>query len=96
MHELNTSGAKNVAEKMEMGEDGSNLIDEKDLGKSILTLSEVEQTFETDSDLFNITLCDGETPEQRTVLLKKNNVEVDGQQKLIIMIRDVTDSIRLE
>ena len=29
-------------------------------------------------------------------MLKKNNVVVDGKNKLIVMVRDVTDKVRLE
>jgi len=32
----------------------------------------------------------------RTVVLKKTYVEIDDRKKLIIMIRDVTDRVRLE
>ena len=33
---------------------------------------------------------------EKTVVLTKKLVEVDGETKLIVMIRDVTDSIRLK
>ena len=32
----------------------------------------------------------------RTVILKKHQVEIDGQTKLIVMIRDVTDKVMLK
>lgn len=32
----------------------------------------------------------------RTVLLQKSNVEIQGADKFIIMVRDVTDKITLE
>jgi len=39
---------------------------------------------------------DSQTDDYRTVVLKKNQVEIDGKVKLIIMIRDVSDRVRLE
>ena len=32
----------------------------------------------------------------RTVLLTKTQVEMDGESKVIVMVRDVTDKVRLE
>ena len=32
----------------------------------------------------------------RTVVLKKNFVEIEGAKKLIVMMRDVTDKVTLE
>ena len=32
----------------------------------------------------------------RTVILKKNKVEVDGKIKVIVMVRDITDKVSLE
>ena len=75
-------------------------IGEADLGESVLTLTEALFTFEVESEMFNIKLP-SETQRQgnshyRTVILKKHQVEIDGQTKLIIMIRDVTDKVMLE
>ena len=67
-----------------------------DLGENVLTLTEVMQTFEVESEMFNIKLNTEETADYRTVVLKKNVVQVDGKQKLIVMIRDITDRVRLE
>ena len=65
-----------------------------EIGLSVLTLSEVLQTFAVDSAMFNIKLNDLQF--YRTVVLKKNIVEIDGKNKVIIMIRDVSDKIRIE
>jgi hypothetical protein len=50
--------------------------------------------------MYNIKLKRSEEDSQkdscRTVVLKKNQVEIDGKVKLIIMIRDVSDRVRLE
>ena len=46
--------------------------------------------------MFNIKLKNEETPDYRTIILKKTIVQVDGKQKLILMIRDITDRVRLE
>ena len=73
---------------------GSLTIDEEELGKSILNLSEVLRTFEIESALYNIRLPNG--GEEITVILTKKKVEVDGETKLIVMIRDVSDKIRLQ
>ena len=32
----------------------------------------------------------------RTVILTRNKVEIDGKDKTLIMIRDVTDKVRLQ
>ena len=88
MRELKVSKADAAAERMEMTEDGSKSIRETELGQNVLTLKEVAQTFEVDSAMYNI--------KDRTVMLKKNKVEVDGKTKLIVMVRDVTDKVSLE
>jgi chemotaxis signal transduction protein len=50
--------------------------------------------------MFNIKIgvaTDADTEaEYRTVVLTKTNAEIDGKIKLILMIRDVTDKVRLE
>jgi hypothetical protein len=65
----------------------------------VLTLDEVLQTFEVESSMFNIKLRAGDeedTQNVRTVMLKKNYVEIEGRTKVIIMIRDETDKVKLE
>ena len=99
LRELNTAGAEQAAEKMEMT-DGTKSIGETDLAESVLTLTEVLMTFEVESDMFNIAMPSN-TQRQgnghyRTVIFKKHQVEIDGQTKLIIMIRDVTDKVLRE
>ena len=94
MHELKSSMVDTVAEKM-VREDEENIC-LTDLGQNVLTLTEVMQTFEVESDMFNIKLNTEETAVFRTVILKKTVVQVDGKQKLIVMIRDITDRVRLE
>ena len=59
----------------------------------MLTLDEVVQMFEVESAMYNIKMSDGNV---RTVVLTKRKYEVDGENKLIIMIRDVSDKVRLE
>jgi hypothetical protein len=54
LHELKMSAAEEVAAKMDMT-DGSS-IHLTDLGNSVLTLSEVVQTFEVESPMYNIKL----------------------------------------
>ena len=44
--------------------------------------------------MYNIKLNDVDG--YRTVVLKKNNVVIDGETKLIIMINDVTEKVRSE
>ena len=44
--------------------------------------------------MYNIKLDDVDG--YRTVVLKKNNVLIDGGTKLIIMINDVTEKVRFE
>ena len=65
---------------------------------SVLTLSEVLLTFEKESAMFNIKFSDSSYPttDCRTVVLTKTMVEVDGKNKLTVMIRDVTDKVRLQ
>jgi len=94
MHELKTVRTAQVAENMESEDENSQSIMVTELGKSVLTLSEVLLTFERDSAMFNIKVLDAS--EYRTVVLTKTKAEVDGKEKLIIMIRDVTDKVRLE
>jgi hypothetical protein len=96
MHQLKTVDAHNVAEKMEKPDDLSNSITVTELGESVLTLSEVVQTFEVESALFNIRLTGDKENAYRTVSLRKNKVKVEGKDKLVLMIRDVTDTVRFE
>ena len=97
MHELKTSGISKVAEKMMMTEeDGSKSIEITDLGENVLTLYEVLQTFDEESAMFNIKLWKEDRFDYRTVVLRKNKVEFDGRSKVIIMIRDMSDRVRLE
>ena len=48
--------------------------------------------------MYNIKLPEEQETEIgfRTVIMSKTNVEIDDQKKLIIMIRDVTDQVRLQ
>ena len=75
-------------------EEGSKSICVTELGQSVLTLQEVIQTFKVNSSMYNIKLNGVEG--YRTVVLKKNNVVIDGETKLIIMINDVTEKVRFE
>ena len=43
--------------------------------------------------MYNIKLTDDTC---RTVILTKNEVEIDGKDKTLIMIRDVSDKVRLQ
>ena len=60
-----------------------------------MTLSEIIQTFEGESSMYSIKLVAGSS-DYRVVVLTKNKVRVDGVDKVIIMIRDVTNKIKLE
>jgi hypothetical protein len=55
-------------------------------------LGEVLQTFTGESDLYTIKI----TGVTRTVVLTKNEVEMEGERKVIVMVRDVTDKVKLE
>ena len=85
---------------MMMTSEGNHSIEENELGENVLTLHEVLQTFEVESPMYNIKLKrseeNSEEDDYRTVVLEKNQVEIDGSVKLIIMIRDVSDRVRLE
>ena len=94
LHELNTDSPAEVAKQMEL-DSFSNSIEEIDLGSSVLTLNEVMQTFEVESTMYNIKLPQTSI-DYRTVILTKNRGEVDGACKLLVMINDVTDRVRLE
>ena len=78
---------------MDKDTDGSMSIQGIELGQSVLTLDEVVQMFEVESAMYNIKMDDSN---MRTVVLTKRKYEVDGENKLIIMIRDVSDKVRLE
>ena len=100
-YELKTSGFATVAEMMEKDDNNnSKLIQESELGHSVLNLTEVLQTFEVESSMFNIKIgvATDETAEAeyRTVVITKNEAEIDGKTKLIVMIKDVTAKVRLE
>ena len=90
MHELNTVKVERVTEKTD-----EESIEVTELGQRVLTLSEVLLTFETESPMFNIKLAERQG-KYRTVILSKNSVEVDGTNKIILMIRDITDKVKLE
>ena len=94
MHELKTLKPAQVAERMDSENEADSSIQVTELGKSVLTLSEVLLTFDRESKMFNIKLSDD--VEARTVILTKTQVEVDGKNNLIVMIRDVTDKVRLQ
>ena len=94
-HELKTFGVEKVAAKLETQEDLSKSICTTELGHSVLTLDEVMQTFESSSTMFNIKLR-RTSIDCRTVILTKNKVEVDGASKLLVMINDVSDRVKLE
>ena len=95
LHETKTSGVATVAEKMSKDENSVS-ITETELGKSVLSLKEVLQTFERESDMFNLKVrVDHEETEYRTVILSKNKAEIDGKKKVIVIIRDITDKVRL-
>ena len=100
MHELKVTGVKKAARKMMMTSEGNHSIEENELGENVLTLHEVLQTFEVESPMYNIKLKrseeNSEEDDYRTVVLEKNQVEIAGSVKLIIMIRDVSDRVRLE
>ena len=68
--------------------ESTSTIGETELGERVLTLSEVIQTFEVESGMFDLG--------SRIVVFTKRKVEIDGREKLIVMIRDVTDRQRLE
>ena len=44
--------------------------------------------------MYNVKLNEG--GDYRTVVLKKNYAVIDGREKLIIMINDVTDKVKYE
>jgi hypothetical protein len=52
------------------------------------------QTFEVESHMYTVELVGGQG--QCTVFLKKSKIEVNGENKLIIMLIDVSDRVRLE
>ena len=64
-----------------------------ELGQSVLTLAEVIMVFDKESAMYNIKVTGQET---RTVVLTKNEVEVDGSTKVIVMIRDISDRMKLK
>ena len=64
-----------------------------ELGQSVLTLAEVIMVFDKESAMYNIKVNGQET---RTVVLTKNEVEVDGSTKVIVMIRDISDRMKLK
>ena len=90
MHELKTVKVERATEKTD-----EESIEVTELGQRVLTLSEVLLTFETESPMFNIKLAERQG-KYRTVILSKNSVEVDGTNKIILMIRDITDKVKLE
>jgi len=94
LHELKTSGTATAAQKMlETVEDDNSIMEESELGQSVLTLGEAVQTFTIESQMFNIKL---DQDDYRTVVLHKNEVQIDGKTKLIVMVRDLSDKVRLE
>jgi len=94
MHELKPAEEIRVTENMTEEEEGSKSICVTELGQSVLTLAEVLQTFEESSAMFKINLYNSDSC--RTVVLKKNYTTIDGETKMIVMIRDVSDKMRLE
>jgi hypothetical protein len=51
--------------------------------------------FDVESPMFNIKLTDNDV-DCRTVVLRKADVDIDSRKRLIVMIRDVTDKVKLE
>ena len=99
MHELKTVDFEKVVENMDDENDATNSIQMTELGQSVLTLNEVIQTFESESCMFNVQMqsaCDTQTAVYRTVVLKKNEVKINGKSKLIVMLNDVSATVRLK
>jgi len=94
MHEVKSKGTSKIAERLEEDGNKSGNISMTELGESVLTLDEVVQISEVENLVFH--LKSSRVEGSRTVVLKKNMVEIDGITKLIIMIRDITDTVRFE
>jgi hypothetical protein len=64
----------------------------KDFGQSVLTLQEALMTFEfdTESELFHLKQL------RKVIRIRKTAVTVDDQERIIVMIRDLTDSAQVD
>ena len=46
--------------------------------------------------MYKVKLVGRQSTDFRSVILKKTTVEIDGTQKLIVIINDLTDTVKLE
>jgi hypothetical protein len=70
------------------------------MGSAILTLEEALQTFEVESGLFRLKLKenpnDSSTTDDKMIKIRKQAISMEGQERYIIVITDVTDTISFE
>ena len=70
------------------------------MGSAILTLEEALQTFEVESGLFRLKLKenpnDSSTADDKMIKIRKQAISMEGQERYIIVITDVTDTISFE
>ena len=70
------------------------------MGSAVLTLEEALQTFEVDSGLFRLKLKenpnDSLTAEDKMIKIRKQTISMEGHERYIIVISDLTDTISFE
>ena len=69
----------------------------QEFGLAVLTLDEALQTFVIESQLFRLQLkveLGEQQTESKFIRLRKEKVIIEGNERTIVMIRDVTDSFQ--
>ena len=77
-----------------------NSLEAEDMGSAVLTLEEALQTFEVESGLFRLKLKkdrnDSFQEDDRMIKIRKQAVNMEGEERYIIVISDVTKVISFE
>ena len=77
-----------------------NSLEAEDMGSAVLTLEEALQTFEVDSGLFRLKLKenpnDSSRAEDKMIKIRKQTISMEGHERYIIVISDLTDTISFE
>ena len=77
-----------------------NTLESKNFGSSILTLEEALETVvvnqESQPFLLKLSFKSSDESTGRVIKFKKTNVTIDGEERIIVIIRDLSDSVNAE
>jgi len=76
-----------------------NSLETQSLAYSVLTMQEAMVSFQTgeESEMLHVKINqDTDSPINRIIRIRKSDVILDGEMKIIVTIRDLTDSFNFE